>query len=62
MQYDTLSFTDAVEELAGRLALRYRAKAELPGAEPDRGAYRAPRRVAGYYHETLGTDARRGNT
>ena len=59
MQYDTLSFTDAVEELAGRLGLD--VPREGGSGQPQHqteGLTELLGRVAGYYHEALGTDER----
>ena len=59
MQYDTLSFTDAVEELAGRLGLD--VPREGGGGQPQNqteGLTELLGRVAGYYHETLAGNER----
>jgi DNA primase len=59
MQYDTLSFTDAVEELAGRLGLDVPREGGGTGApNQTEGLTELLARVAGYYHETLAGDAR----
>ncbi|MGA3156879.1 MAG: DNA primase [Steroidobacteraceae bacterium] len=59
MQYDTLSFTDAVEELAGRLGLDVpREGGGGPAPNQTEGLTELLGRVAGHYHETLGNDER----
>jgi len=59
MQYDTLSFTDAVEELAGRLGLDVpREGGGGPAQNQTEGLTELLGRVAGYYHEALGTNER----
>jgi DNA primase len=59
MQYDTLSFTDAVEELAGRLGLDVpREGGGGPAQHQTEGLTELLGRVAGYYHESLGSDER----
>ena len=58
MQYDTLSFTDAVEELAGRLGLDVPREGGGPAQNHTEGLTELLGRVAGYYHEALANHER----
>jgi DNA primase len=60
MQYDTLSFTDAVEELAGRLGLDVPREGGGQAPNQTEGLSELLGRVAGYYHETLSGEPRAG--